>query len=143
MKILRYVHYIIFMMFIIPACGQHYVNPYEEQIRQITDEDIEVYLGSICLELGGHICLTAVGHCGQCGGMTPCCNMQICDACAAAQGVCPFCLKKVDWTKNTNPETEVPLLLAILERSDNLKARQVAVHALTQIKEPQTLAFLL
>lgn len=139
MKILKYVRYIIFTILIIPACGQHYTNPYEEQIRQITDEQIEIYLSSICLELGGHICLTAIGHCSQCGGMTPCCNMQICDACAAAQGVCPFCLRKLDWTKNTDPETEVPLLLAILERSDNLKARQVAIHALTQIKEPQTL----
>jgi HEAT repeat protein len=136
MKLLKY---IIFFVFMISACGRHYANPYREGMRRITDEEMELYLGSICLELGGHIGLTAIGHCGQCGGMTPCCNMQICDACAAARGVCPFCLRKVDWTKNTDPKGEISLLLAILELSDNLKARRVAIHALTQINEPQTL----
>jgi HEAT repeat protein len=120
-------------------CGTGYESPFDEKVRQITDAEIEQYISTICLELGGHIGLEAVGHCGQCGGMTPCCNMQICDACAAAQGVCPFCLKKVDWTKNTDPETEIPLLLAILARSDNQTARQVAIHALTQIKHEGTL----
>lgn len=130
---------ILFLIFIIAQCGMNYESPYDEQIRQVTDEEIENYLGSICLELGCHICLTAIGHCGQCGGMTPCCNMAICNACAAARGVCPFCLKKLNWTKNTAPEKEVPLLLAILARSNNLKARQVAIYALTQIKQPGTI----
>ncbi|UCF71697.1 MAG: HEAT repeat domain-containing protein [candidate division WOR-3 bacterium] len=136
MKMLKYP---IFTMFILLACGRPYANVYREQIRRITDEEITQYLGAICLELGGHIGLTAIGHCGQCGGMTPCCNMQICGSCAAARGVCPFCLRKVDWTRNTDPEREIPMLLAILERSADVRARQVAVHALTQTNEPQTL----
>jgi len=139
MKTFKYGYYIIFALFMIVSCGQHYTNPYKRQIQEITDEEITQYVGSLCLELGGHIGLTAIGHCGQCGGMTPCCNMQICDACAASQGVCPFCMKKVDWTKNTDPEQEIPVLLAVIGRSDNLRARQVAIHALTQIHEPQTL----
>lgn len=139
MNIAKYVHYTILMTILTVGCGQHYANPYREQSRQVTDEEMAQYLSSICLELGGHIGLTAIGHCGQCGGMTPCCNMQICDACAAARGVCPFCLRKIDWTRNTDPQSEIPILLAVLERSENLKARQVAVHALTQINEPQTL----
>jgi HEAT repeat protein len=139
MKILKYSQYTIFVILVILGCGRHYTNPYREQISQVTDEEIVQYLGSICLELGGHIGLTAIGHCGQCGGMTPCCNMQICDACAAAQGVCPFCLRKVDWTRNTDTKYEIPILLAILERSENLRAKQVAVHALTQINETKTL----
>lgn len=133
----RYI--VLLLILILPKCGVNYNYPYDEQIGKITDEEIENYLGAICLELGGHIGLTAIGRCGQCGGMTPCCNMQICGACAGAQGVCPFCLKKVDWTKNTDPETEVPLLLAVLVRSNNLKARQIAIHALTQIKDPETI----
>lgn len=136
-KKIPYLYFVIlFLILIIPGCGKNYKSPYDDQINQVTDEEIENYLSTICLTLGGHIGYEAVGHCGQCGGMTPCCNMAICDACAAAQGVCPFCLKKVDWTKNTDPEKEVPLLLAILVRSDNLRARQVAIHALTQIKQP-------
>ncbi len=118
-------------------------NPYDEQIRKITDEEMNNYLGSICLELGGHICLTAIGHCSQCGGMTPCCNMEICDGCAAAKGVCPFCMKKLDWTRNTDPTTEVPILLAILQRSKELRPRQVAVIALTQIKQPKTIEIMM
>ena len=136
---LKYGHLIGYAIIIIFGCGQHYVNPYREQIQHVSDDDIAQYIGSICLELGGHIGLTAIGHCGQCGGMTPCCNMQICDACAAAQGVCPFCLKKTNWTKNTDPDREIPLLLAILQRSDNIRARQVVIHALTQIHDPLTL----
>lgn len=143
MKILKYGYYITFVLFMIVSCGQHYANPYREQIKEITDEEINQYVGSMCLELGGHIGLTAIGHCGQCGGMTPCCNMQICNACAGAQGICPFCMKKTDWTRNTDPEGEIPFLLAILERSDDLKARQVAIHALTQIHEPQTLEIMM
>ncbi len=139
MDISKYVHYTTLIILLTVGCGQHYANPYREQSRQVTDEEMAQYLGSICLELGGHIGLTAIGHCSQCGGMTPCCNMQICDACAATRGVCPFCLRKVDWTRNTDPQDEIPILLAVLERSENLKARQVAVHALTQISEPQTL----
>ncbi len=129
----------IFLALMVSGCGRQYVNPYREQSHQVTDEEISLYLGSICLELGGHIGLTAIGHCGECGGMTPCCNMRICGSCAAARGVCPFCLRKVDWTRNTDPQTEIPILLAILERSEDLKARQVAIHALTQINEPRTL----
>ena len=139
MRILKHSLCGMFVILIISGCGQHYTNPYKEQSRQVTAEEISQYLSSICLELGGHIGLTAIGHCGQCGGMTPCCNMRICGACAAARGVCPFCMKKVDWTRNTDPESEIPILLAILDRSENLKPRQVAIHALTQINEPQTL----
>jgi len=130
---------VLILILILPRCGVNHHYLFDEEIRTITDEEIESYCGQICLELGGHIGLTAIGRCGECGGMTPCCNMQICGACAAARGVCPFCLKKVDWTENTDPETEVALLLAILARHDGLKARRVAIHALTQIKYPGTL----
>ncbi len=130
---------ILFLILTFLQCGVNYESPYDEQVRAITDEEIEAYISTICLTLGGHIGYEAIGRCGQCGGMTPCCNMAICDACAAAQGVCPFCLKKVDWTKNTDPEKEIPVLIAILVRSDNLKARQVAIHALTQMKQPGTI----
>jgi len=129
----------VFLIFTFLHCGVNYESPYDDQVSNVTDEEIEAYLKTICLTLGGHIGYEAVGTCGQCGGMTPCCNMAICDACAAAQGVCPFCLKKVDWTKNTDPEKEIPILIAILARSDNLKARQVAIHALTQIRQPGTI----
>ena len=143
MNMLKYVHYMILIVPLTAGCGRHYVNPYIELSRQVTEEEMAQYSGSICHELGGHIGLTAIGHCGECGGMTPCCNMQICDACAAARGVCPFCLKKVDWTRNTDTQREIPILLAIIERSENLKARQIAIHALTQISEPHTLEIMM
>jgi|GEM_PF-2070946 len=130
---------VLILILILPRCGVNHHYLFDDEISTITRAEIESYCGQLCLELGSHICLTAIGRCSECGGMTPCCNMQLCDACAAAHGVCPFCLKKVDWTKNTDPETEVPLLLAILARYDNLKARRVAIHALTQIKYPGTI----
>lgn len=137
---LTVVHFILFFLLLMVAqCGVNHHYLFDEEISRITDEEIEAYLGTICLERGGHIGLTAIGRCGECGGMTPCCNMQICDACAAKRGVCPFCLKKVDWMQNTEPDREVPLLLAILAHKDDLKARRVAIHALTQIKYPGTI----
>ncbi len=133
-------HFIVFFLILMVAqCGVNHHYLFDEEISRITDAEIDAYLGTICLERGGHIGLTAIGRCGECGGMTPCCNMQVCDACAARRGVCPFCLKKVDWTKNTEPETEVPILLAVLARRDDLTARRVAIHALTQIKYPGTI----
>ncbi len=126
--------FIIILIVMLSQCGANHHYLFDEKVNMITREEIESYCGQLCLELSGHIGLTAIGRCGECGKMTPCCNMQICDACAAARGVCPFCLKKVDWTQNTDPETEVPLLLAVLAHHDDLKARRVAIHALTQMK---------
>lgn len=131
--------FIIILIVTLSHCGANHHYLFDEKVDMITREEIESYCGQICLELGGHIGLTAIGRCGECGGMTPCCNMQICDACAVARGVCPFCLKKVDWTKNTDAETEVPILLAILAHYDDIKTRRVAIHALTQIKYQGTL----
>jgi HEAT repeat protein len=125
------------------GCGVNHTTMYDDAVKDIPDPEIEAYVNTICLSLGGHIGYEAIGHCSQCGGMTPCCNMQICDRCAAARGVCPFCLKKVDWTKNTDPDTEVPLLLAILARYEDIRARQVAVYALIQIREEGTLEFMM
>jgi hypothetical protein len=141
MKKLIGFHFIVLcLIFIISQCGgNHYTSLYDELIRQITDEEMENYLSTVCLTLGGHIGLEAIGTCSQCGGMTPCCNMAICDACANTRGVCPFCLKKLDWTKNTDAEQEIPILLAILSRYDTIQARQVAIYALTQIKKEGTL----
>lgn len=131
------------VILLLPHLSLEYSSPYDDAVNEVTEEEIESYLSTICLDLGNHICLTAVGRCSQCGGMTPCCNMKICNSCASARGVCPFCLKKVDWTKNTNPEKEIPLLLAVLSKRENIKERRVAIHALTQIKEPKTLDFMM
>ncbi len=133
----------ILIFLLLPHFSLEYSSPYDDAIKEITDDEIEAYLSTICLELGGHICLTAVGRCGECGGMTPCCNMEICDACASARGVCPFCLKKIDWTKNTDPNREVPILLSVLSRHKDIKPRRVAIHALTQIKESGTMEFMM
>jgi HEAT repeat protein len=138
-KLIGFHSVVLCLVFIISQCGNHYTSPYDELIHQITDEEMENYLSTVCLTLGDHIGLEAIGTCSQCGGMTPCCNMVICDACASKQGVCPFCLKKLDWTKNTDAEKEIPILLAILSRSDNIQARRVAIYALTQIKRVGTL----
>lgn len=106
---------------------------------EVSDEEWQVYQGAICLHIfAGHIVLPALGHGSICGHPTRNCNQAYCSACAARLGVCEVCGRKNDWTKNTRPDTEVPLLFAILERSENLEARRVAIHALTQIGQPGT-----
>ncbi len=87
MRQLKFSNYIIFsflcLVFQFKFC---YASVLDDQIRKITDEDLQSYLGTICIERGDHIGLTAIGHCSQCGGMTPCCNMSICCGCAAERG---------------------------------------------------------
>jgi len=102
--------------------------------------DWRSYQNTICLGIfRGEIVLPALGHGRICGHPTPNCNQAYCAACAAGLGVCDVCGKKNNWTKNTDPVTEVPLLLAILKNSPDIEAKRVAVYALSQIKEPGTL----
>jgi HEAT repeat protein len=102
--------------------------------------DWQSYQNSICLNIfRGEIVLPALGHGRICGHPTPNCNQAYCHACAVEKGVCEVCGKKNDWTKNTDPETEVPLLFAILEHSPDREARRVAIYALGQIKKAGTL----
>ena len=141
-KILRDISSAFLMLILIlPACEENYEFPYDDAISKVTDKELEVYLGSICLELGGHICLTAVGTCSQCGGMTPCCNMAICSGCAKERGVCPFCLKKLDWTKNTDSDQDIPVLLKMLTQGGT-KAKRIAVFALGQIRRKNTVGYI-
>jgi HEAT repeat protein len=103
--------------------------------------DWKSYQDTICLNIfRGEIVLPALGHGSRCGHPTPNCNQAYCGACAAALGVCEVCGKKNDWTRNTNPTVEVPLLFALLEESKEVEPRRIALHALTQIGKPDTLS---
>lgn len=103
--------------------------------------DWKAYQNTICLNIfRGEIVLPALGHGSRCGHPTPNCNQAYCGACAAALGVCEVCGKKNDWTRNTDPAVEVPLLFSLLEESTEIEPRRVALHALTQIRKPDTLA---
>jgi len=110
------------------------------QSQDSTNLEWRQYQDSICLNIfKGEIVLPALGHGRICGHPTPNCNQAYCSSCAAQLGVCEVCGKKNNWTKNTTPKTEIPLLFAILKHSDNLAARRVAIYALGQIKESGTL----
>lgn len=103
--------------------------------------DWKSYQDTICLNIfRGEIVLPALGHGKRCGHPTPNCNQAYCGACAASLGVCAVCGKKNDWTRNTDPDVEVPLLFALLENSPEIEPRRIALHALTQIRKADTLA---
>ena len=95
------------------------------------------YEESFCHE--EHLGLTAIGRCSRCGQMTPCVNMRYCDKCAEELGVCCFCGRKTNWTRNTDPAREVPLCLWILQHSQDQRTRQAVIYALAQMQRPGTL----
>jgi HEAT repeat protein len=101
--------------------------------------DWQSYQNTICLNIfRGEIVLPALGHGHICGHPTPNCNQAYCSACAESLGVCEVCGKKNTWLKNTDPATEVPLLLAMLKYSKDTEARRIAIYALGQINQEGT-----
>ncbi len=105
-----------------------------QQQDDLSRLDWQAYQNTICLNIfRGEIVLPALGHGHICGHPTPNCNQAYCGACAAEIGACEVCGKKNTWLKNTDPATEVPLLLAMLKYSKDTEARRVAIYALGQI----------
>ena len=97
------------------------------------------YQQTICLNAySGHNVAQATSSCSVCGALSTT-VARYCGGCAAERRVCCVCGKTNTWTQEDEPARMAGLLLDILEQSDHLEARQVAIHGLSQIQYPGTL----